>query len=157
MKRPVVIRTVLFVLFFSVGAGSLGVSVICEDLVLYYQNRQLSEAARESLEKLKSLNDDYNMLLAQLAEDPNLLKRLATVTLGREPSDSNTVYPKTTARQLAAARKALTDPNAEYSEPAIPKWLGRCSEPRKRMALFISGIALTLISFICFRPAKQNA
>lgn len=154
MKRPVVIQMLLFVLFFGIGAGSLGLSVLCEDLVKYYQNRELSEAARKSLEKLKSLNDDYNMLLAQLAEDPNLLKRLAPITLDRKTSDPNTVYPKATARQLAAARRALTDPNAESVEPVIPKWLSRCSEPRKRLALFISGIALILISFVCFRPAK---
>ena len=156
MQRSDIIRMLFFTLFFSVGAGSLGVSVLCEDLVRYYQNRQLTESARESLEKLKSLNDAYNMILAQLEEDPNRLKRLAPVTLGAEQEDPNTVYPKVTARQLAAARKALTDPNNESIKPAIPKWLSRCSEPRKRTALFISGIALILISFICFRPAKQT-
>ena len=156
MQISNIIRTVLFVFFFSVGAAALGVSVLCEDLIRYYQNRQFTEAARESLEKLKSLNDDYNMLLAQLEEDPNLLKRLAPVPLDSEPPDPNTAYPKVTARQLETARKALTDPNAKPVEPVIPKWLSRCSEPRKGMALFFSGIALILISFICFRPTKQT-
>lgn len=154
MQRQEIIRTILFVLFFSIGAGSLGISVLCEDLVQYYQNRELAEAAQNSLEKLKALNDDYNMLLAQLEQDPNLLKRIAPVTLGTEQPDPNTVYPRATARQLAAARRALTDPNSEPVEPAIPRWLSRCSEPRKRMTLFFSGIALILISFICFRPAR---
>lgn len=156
MQRPDIIRTVLFVLFFSVGASSLGISVLIEDLFQYYQNRQLAESARESLEKLKSLNDSYNMILAQLENDPNRLKRLAPAALGSEPSDPNTVYPRVTARQLAAARRALTDPNSESMEPVIPKWLSRCSEPRKRIATFSSGIALILISFICFRPAKHD-
>ena len=156
MQRPDIIRTVLFVLFFSVGASSLGISVLIEDLFQYYQNRQLAESARESLEKLKSLNDVYNMVLAELEEDPNHFKRLAPAALGRESSDPNTVYPRATARQLAAARRALTDPNAETIEPIIPKWLSRCSERRKQIAIFSSGIALILISFICFRPASHD-
>ena len=152
LHKMITIRTVFFVLFFASGAASLGLSVLCEDLLQYYQNRQLARAARQSLEKLKSLNDDYNMLLAQLAEDPNLIKRLAPPYL-HEQTDPNTVYPRATARQLAAARRALTDPNQEAEGPAIPGWLDRCSDPPKRLALFISGIALILISFICFRPA----
>ena len=155
LQKIFTIRTVFFVLFFSVGAASLGLSVLCEDLFKYYQNRQLARAARQSLEKLKSLNYDYNMLLAQLAEDPNLIKRLAPAALGNEQPDPNTVYPRATARQLAAARRALTDPNQQEEEPVIPGWLGRCSDPPKRLALFISGIALILISFICFRPASN--
>lgn len=155
MHRANVIRMLFFVLFFSIGAGSLGISVLCDDLVQYYQNRQLAKAARESLEKLKSLNDSYNMILAQLDEDPNSLKRLAPATLGAEHDEPNTAYPKVTARQLAAAHKALTDPNNPTPEPVIPKWLSRASEPRKRMMLFISGIALILISFVCFRPVRQ--
>ncbi len=155
MQKPDIIRTLFFVLFFGAGAASLSISVLCEDLVRYYQNRELAEAARESLEKLKSLNDDYNMLLAQLEDDPNLIKRLAPAALGSGQPDPNTVYPRATARQLAAARRALTDSNQESREPVIPEWLSRCSQPRKRLALFISGIALILISFICFRPAKR--
>lgn len=155
MQKPDVIRTVLFVLFFSVGAGSLGASVLCEDLIQYYQNRQLAKAAQESLGKLKSLNNDYDILLARLEQDPNLVKRIAPVTLGRDQPEPNTVYPRATAEQLAAARRALTDPNSETVEPVIPRWLSRCSEPRKRMALFFSGIVLILISFICFRPVRQ--
>ncbi|MBN2181374.1 MAG: hypothetical protein JW715_05635 [Sedimentisphaerales bacterium] len=154
MQRPDIFRLVLFILFFSAGAASLGVSVLCEDLFEYYQNRQLVEATRQSLEKLKSLNDAYNMNLSLLEEDPNHLKRLAPAALGSESSDPNTVNPRVTARQLAAARKALTDPNSESIEPVIPAWLIRSSEPRKRMTLFFSGIALILISFICFRPTK---
>jgi hypothetical protein len=154
LQKIVTIRTIFFVLFFAFGAASLGLSVLCEDLLQYYQNRRLAMAARQSLEKLKALNDDYNMLLAQLAEDPNLVKRLAPPYLP-EHTDPNTVYPRVTARQLAAARRALTDPNQESAEPPIPAWLSRSSDPTKRLALFISGIALILISFICFRPVSD--
>lgn len=155
LQKIITIRTVFFVLFFAFGAASLGLSVLCEDLYKYYQSRQLARAARQSLEKLKALNDDYNMLLSQLAEDPNLIKRLAPAAIGNEQTDPNTVYPRATARQLAAARRALTDPNQQGPEPVIPGWLSRCGDPVKRMALFVSGIALILISFICFRPISN--
>jgi hypothetical protein len=158
-------RTFFFILFFSIGAASLGVSVLCEDLIQYYQNRQLARGAEESLEKLKSLNDDYDVLLKSISEeDPNLVKRIAPAALGNVQQDSNTVYPRATAEQLAAARRALTEPNkpagesptSENTEPAIPRWLSRCSKPVKRMAIFFSGITLILISFICFGPAKKT-
>jgi len=155
LQKIVTIRTLFFVLFFAFGAASLALSVLCEDLLQYYQNRQLALAAKQSLEKLKALNDDYNMLLAQLDEDSNIIKRLAPPHL-HEQTDPNTIYPRATARQLAAARRALTDPNKDSEEPVIPGWLSRCSEPLKRLALFISGIALILISFICFKPASHR-
>ncbi|MGB2865332.1 MAG: hypothetical protein WBC05_18530, partial [Sedimentisphaerales bacterium] len=105
-----------------------------------------------------SLNTDYDVLLERLEEDPNLvIDRLAPATLGTQSEDPNTVYPRVTSRQLAAARKALMEKsNREFTEAAMPEWLSRCSEPRNRMLLFISGVVLVLISFVCFRPAKRT-
>lgn len=157
MLKRNVIRTVLFVIFFSVGAASLGSAVLCEDLVQYYHNRRTLKAAQESLARLESLNNDYDVLLHLVAEDPNFVKRLAPATPGSETEDANTVYPRATAEQLAAARRALTaDPKQQVIEPVIPGWLSRCSEPRRRMILFISGIVLILTSLICFEPKKEN-
>jgi hypothetical protein len=148
------IQAVLFFLFFSIGAASLSSSVLCDDLIQYYRNKQLLGEARKSLERLESLNSDYDVLLERLKEDPNLIiERLAPVTLGTETKDPNTVYPRARSRQLAAARKALMEEsNSQSTEVAMPQWLRRCSEPRNRMLLFISGVVLILISFVCFRP-----
>jgi hypothetical protein len=149
-------RTLLFVVFFSVAAAALAVSVLCNDLVRYYQNKQLLKEAHESLGRLKALNADYDALLNQLEKDPNLIKRIAPATLGTEPADANAIYPRVKAEQLAAARKALADPNHLHTEPAIPRWLARCSEPRRRTALFFVSAALILVSFVCFGPVKQT-
>jgi hypothetical protein len=55
---------------------------------------------------------------------------------------------------LAAARKALMEEsNGQSTEAAMPQWLKRCSEPRNRILLFISGVVLVLVSFVCFRPS----
>ena len=157
MQGRNVIRMILFVIFFSIGAASLGVSVLCDDLVQYYRNRQLLKVTQQSLDRLESLNTDYNVLLEQLEKDPNLVKRLAPATLGTEPEDANAVYPKATPEQLAIAHEALKkNPNDQSDAAMLPEWLTRCSEPRRRMTLFVAGSVLILISFACFAPAKQH-
>ena len=155
MQGRKVIQTVLFFLFFSIGAASLSSSVLCDDLIQYYRNKQLLRTAQESLERLESLNTDYDILLKRLKEDPNLIiERLAPATFGTVSEDPNTVYPRAKSRQLAAARKALMEEsNGRSAGAAMPLWLKRCSEPRNRILLFISGVVLVLISFVCFRPA----
>ena len=151
------IRLILFVIFFSIGAASLGVSILCDDLVQYYRNRQLLKVTQQSLDRLESLNTDYDALLEQMEKDPNFVKRLAPATLGTKPEDTNAVYPRATPEQLAAARKALMeDPNDQSAGPMLPEWLTRCSEPRRRITLFIAGSFLILISFTCFTPVKQT-
>ena len=155
MQGRKVIQTVLFFLFFSIGAASLSSSVLCDDLIQYYQNKQLLRTAQESLERLESLNTDYDILLKRLKEDPNLIiDRLAPATFGTVSEDPNTVYPRAKSRQLAAARKALMEESdRESAEIEMQQWLRRSSEMRNRILLFISGVVLVLISFVCFRPA----
>ncbi|MHC4704472.1 MAG: hypothetical protein ACYTFQ_28310 [Planctomycetota bacterium] len=157
-----IIRAVLFVLFFSIGAGSLSISILSKDLVQHYKNAELLRAAEDSLERLRSLNADYAVVIERLQadpNDPNAVKHLARVTLGPEHQEPNTVYPRATAELLAAAERAITaDSNhtdAGQSEPAIPFWLSRCSEPRRKTALFICGVVLVLTSLVCFGPRED--
>lgn len=154
----IIIRMLLFVVFFGIGAAALGGSVLYNDLVRFYENRQLLKRSQESLDRLESLNAEYKGLLRQLEEDPNIIMRVGPARLGIENEDPNAVYPKVTAEQLAAAREALAeDLDRQSDEPVIPDWLRRCSEPRWRITLFACGSALILISFACFSPAKQKA
>jgi len=156
MRRQNILRTLLFVVFFSIGAAALSVSILGDDLLRYYTNRELLETARESLSRLRSLNTDYDALLQQLQKDPNLVRRIAPATLGTQPADANAIYPKATAEQLAAARKALTeDTSHKVAEPVMPDWISRCSRPPRRIILFLAGAFLILISFIWFGPVKQ--
>lgn len=157
MQRQNVLRMLLFAVFFSIGAAALSISSLCDDLLRYYHNKQLLKSAKESLKRLDSLNADYDALLRQLQEDPNLIKRIAHAALGTERKDEDTVYPKVTPEQLDAARKALTEgPNRQFHEPMTPLWLTRCREPRRRMMLFFSGAFLILISFIWFGPRNDK-
>lgn len=155
MLRQNIILALLFVVFFSIGAAALGVSILCDDLLRYYTNRQLLKMAETSLKQLESLNNDYDALLKQLEKDPNLVKRIAPAALGIEPADADAIYPEVTAEQLTAAKKALAkDSGRQPAEPVVPDWLTRCSEPRRRIILFLAGSVLILISFICFGSAK---
>ncbi len=154
MNKSEIFRIPLFILFFSIGASALGLSVLCDDLIKYFRDVQLRESAHEDIEKLKIFNADYGDLLENIEEDPNFIKRIAPVVSGSEYQDANAAYPKATAKELAAAREAFGDPVTQDIEPVIPLWLTRCSEPQKRMTLFFSGIILILISFVCFRPLK---
>ena len=158
MLKQNIIRTFLFVAFFSVGAAALGVSILVDDLLRYYHNRQLLETAKRSLQRLELLNSDYDALLQQLQGDADFVKRIAPATVGSEPADTNAVYPKATAEQLAAAQKVLSeDFDRQRTQPTVPEWLRRCSQPRRRTVLFLSGAFLILISFVFFSPAKEKS
>lgn len=154
MLKQNIIRTLLFIAFFSVGAAALGVSILVDDLLRYHHNRQLLETAKKNLQRLELLTSDYDSLLQQLQADANFVKRIASATVGSEPADTNTVYPKATAEQLAAAQKVLSEDFArQRTQPTVPNWLTRCSQPRRRTVLFLSGAFLILISFVFFRAA----
>jgi hypothetical protein len=159
MQKQGILLLLFFVVFFSVGAAALGGAVLCDDFIQYCRNRSLLQEAQGSLKRLESLNTEYDALLAELEKDPDLLKRIVPVTLGTEPNDPNTVYPKARAGELAIARRTLmAEAEEEPAAPAIPTWLQRCSDPPKRIALFIAGASLVLISLVCFTPgaAEEN-
>lgn len=158
MQGQNIIQAFLFVVFFSIGAAAMSGSILCDDLLQYYHNRQLLKTAGESLNWLESLNTDYDALLQQLREDPNLVKRIAPAALGTEPEDEDTIYPKAIAEQLAVAKKALTESsNHKIAEPVVSGWISRCSKPLRRTILFLAGAFLVLISFVWFGPARQRS
>ncbi|HNS22513.1 MAG TPA: hypothetical protein PKH24_18560 [Sedimentisphaerales bacterium] len=157
MQRHSILRFLVFVVFFSSGAAALGGAVLCDDLIRYCRNRETLRQAELSIRRLESLNAEYDVLLEQLEGNPDLLKRIAPIALGTERKDPNTAYPKARARELALARKAVVDHlGEEPAEASIPKWLQRCSDPPKRIGLFISGASLILISMVCFTSAQTE-
>jgi len=156
MRKQKIVRMLLFIIFFSIGATALSGSILSEDLVRYYHNRQQLKAKEELSNRLKSLNIDYDALLQNLEKDPNLFERIASLVLGTERNDANTIYPKATEELLEAVKKALEEDSSQQStEPVMPDWLVRCSEPRRRVILFLAGAFLVLISFIWLGSAKS--
>ena len=157
-------RTLFFCVFFSIGAVVLSGSILCDVLLRYYLGKHLLHTQQQHTNHLKSLIEDYNALLEEIEKDPNFAKRIAPATLGTEPSDEDTIYPRATAEQLAETRKILKEQQnhqlaslrSGLVKPAIPEWLSRCSEPWRRITLFVAGAVLILISFVCFGPSKPK-
>jgi len=157
MHRPNILQVVFFTVFFSIGAAAVAMSVLSDDLMQYYRSRQLLVRGEKVLSRLESLNSDYDALLKQLESDPALAKRLAPATLGTAYADPNAVYPRARAAELAAARKALLkETTVELKKQEVPDWLVRCTEPRKKIALFAAGAGLIVISLVCFNSTKQD-
>ena len=118
MLRQSIFHVLFFVVFFSLGAAALGVAVLCDDFIQYCRNKHLVQEAESSVKRLKSLNADYDGLLEELESNPDLLKRIAPVTLGTQPNDPCAIYPKARAEELAVARKALVTQEAEEEADA---------------------------------------
>lgn len=154
MRGQNILRAIFFVVFFSVGAAALSISVLCDELVLYYQNKRLLAEEEETLRRLEVLDNDYDVLLEQLEEDPNFVERIAPATLGAEPAEGNTVYPKATMDELAAAREVLGSSDKQAGEVDVPGWIVRCSREPNKIILFLAGAFLILISFIFFGPSR---
>ncbi len=156
MQRQGLFHLLFFMTFFSIGAVALGGAVLCDDFIQYCRNKSLLQEGQTSLKRLESLNAEYDALLQELEKDPDLLQRIVPVTLGTEPNDPDTVYPKARAGELAIARKALMAEAEKEPAATIPTWLQRCSDPPKRIALFIAGASLVLISLVCFTPGAAE-
>ncbi len=149
----------LFIFFFTIGAVALAGAILVDDLIQYHRSKQLLEVARSSNERLESLNAQYDTILNKVESDPSILRRLAPAIIGAEPADANAVYPRSDAEQLRAARQVLEESiNKRAPASAMPRWLERMIEPRRRVILFIAGSALILTSFACFgavRPKRE--
>jgi len=156
MQEQNILRMLFFIVFFSVGAAALSISILCDELLLYYQNKQLLAEEEENLRRLEALDNDYDVLLEQLDKDPNFVKRIAPATLGAEPEDGNAIYPRASAEELAAAREVLGSSDKQAKEVEIPGWILRCSKEPNKIILFLAGAFLILISFIFFGPAKHQ-
>jgi hypothetical protein len=157
MQRQTILHTLLFVIFFSIGASVLSVSVLSRELLQYYQNRKLLGQAQVSVSRLETLNADYDALLQRLQNEPNMLRRIAPATLGTKPAEEDTIYPKATVEQLVAAKKVLTeDLNQQTGTPGVPGWIVRCNEPPRRFVLFVAGAFLIIISLVLFGSSGRK-
>jgi hypothetical protein len=151
------VRLLLFVVLFSIGAVALAVAALYPDLLRYYRYNQLLHSAHESVARLESLNKRYDALLKNIEQDPNLLSRAAPAVIGAEPVDTNAVYPRAAAEELAAAREAMEKSyEQKASEQSLPLYLQRLDRPLYRIIMFICGCGLVLIAFICFGPIKKT-
>ncbi len=150
-----VIRVIAFFITFGVGAGTLTLSVLCEDLTRFLANKQLLALEQRKLAALEDKVKVYDALLVNIKTDPDVMQRIAPAVLGLRSDDPNTAYPLTGVQELAVAKQILQkDNDADISR--MPPWLIRCCEERYRTALFLLGGVLVLIAFACFGLVRRS-
>ena len=152
-----VTKTVLFIVFFTIGIAAIAVSILVNDFNQYYIVKIQLHNTKITNEKIQKLIDGYGEMIKSIEADPHIVERLAPATLGVEPNTPETAFPKASRRELWAARQALIAAAPPLPpEPVLPEWLKRCSEPLLRKILFLAGSALILVSFTCFNIRKEE-
>lgn len=152
-----VTKTVLFIVFFTIGIAAVAVSILVNDFNRYYLVKIQLHNTKITNERIQKLIDGYNEMIKSIEADPHIVERLAPATLGVEPNAPETAFPKASRQELFAAQRALIAAAPPLPpEPVLPEWLKRCSEPVLRKVLFLAGAALILVSFTCFNIRKEE-
>ena len=151
------VRFVFFCIFFAIGAGAITLSMLVDpELTRYYRNISNLKQIERGNKRIAKLLTEYNAQIAHIEKDPNVLVNLRTIALGDAPTIDGAVLPRASEEQLAQAREALLqDLHSESDAPPIPIWVQRCTEPRNRKILFVSGAGLTLVTFIFFGTPRH--
>ncbi len=153
------LRYVLFCVFFAIGAGSVALSIVAEEVYSLYSNRTLVAKFADDNEKITSLSQQYDAQMRLIRSDPNALDRLKGIMLGAENQDDEDVaVPEVSRRELINASNALLDnmETAAKNKPVVAEWLSRCVQPKSRIILFLAGEALVLIAFIFFSSSTSS-
>jgi len=157
MRAGRIARGLFFVCFFGVGAAAFSISILSDDLVRYYQNRHLLRSAAAAVNRLKLLNEDYDVLLGRLENDPNLVGNIAPAELGTEPADADVVYPKAATADLEVVRSIIEKhPAPAAGEPPMPVWVNWLGLRLFRVVSFILGFFLIIASFVFFGPVRSG-
>jgi hypothetical protein len=155
MRAGKITRGLFFVCFFGIGAASFSISILSDDLVRYYQNKQLLKSAEAAVNHLKLLNGDYDALLKRLESDPNLVSNIAPAELGTEPAETDAVYPKAGAEDIEAVRSIIAQQTPpQPDEQVTPVWVGWLGLRFFRLISFVTGFFLIIASFVFFGPVR---
>ena len=163
MLAKAILNGLLFVLFFTAGIAAIALSALAPEIHNVYAGRVLLQRIEKSNKQLRAINDQYEYQLNQIKQNPAILARLRVLNLGIEPDEPDTAFPPAKSEQLIKAARDILKQEQETKEQVvadIPVWLRRVQEPRQRVALFIAGAALVIVSMIFFstpRDASQDS
>ena len=73
-----VVKTILFIVFFSIGLAAVAVSILADDLNQYYTIKIQLHNTQHGNEKLSKLIDSYGEMIKHIESDPRSVERLAT-------------------------------------------------------------------------------
>ena len=156
-----VVRYILFCLFFTVGAGAITLSILIEpELSTYFHNQQILDQIQAENEKIKDLTSQYQAQVDLIESEPNVLARLERVTFGSTFADETEqppILPTDNQALKEAAQSVLEEVDDSPPQTQLPRWFERCREPNTRTALFAAGAGLVLITFLFFgTPRRKN-
>ena len=158
-RLALTIRFLFFVVFFLAGACAVVLAILAKpELQNYYQNRAMLDQLHQQNERIRKLTDQYAARVELIETEPGILHRFSATTFGQKPQTPDTIFPEAGNEKLRAETEKIlkTELEPEPIDP-IPVWLKRVMDPKTRMALFLSGTALILITFIFFGSIRKKS
>ncbi|MCE5339900.1 MAG: hypothetical protein LLF92_02055 [Planctomycetaceae bacterium] len=152
-------RAVFFSIFAAVGILAVSLAVLGPEWKNLYKIKAAAAISEQNNTKITRLLADHQELISLINTDPNVLRRLAAVELGRDVNDPNDIAAQITADFLSQAKFVVDEvENPDIAVPQTPHWLIRATLNSSRVVLFASGAGLILVSFVCFSaPEQKNA
>lgn len=153
------IRFLLFLVFFVIGASAMVLSILAEpELTTFYYNRAVVAQIEAQNEKIQDLTAQYAAQVRLIESEPNILQRFSATTFGHLPQAAEAALPETGNGVLRDETDRILYRDAAL-QPAetTPAWLAHILQPQIRLALFLTGGGLVLITFIFFgsTPGKD--
>jgi hypothetical protein len=151
------IRAILFCIFLGVGIGAIAFSIVVGEISDYYTSSDALVQLEADNERLKKLSAEHDLQLARASSDPEILERLRRVTLGEQPESEDTVYPKASKQDIAAAEAVILagQKTVPHDDP-FRRIVDRCMQERIRLSLFLAGMGLVLLTFLFFSAKRPK-
>ncbi len=127
-------------------------SILAEpELTTYYYNRAVLAQIEAQNEKIQDLTEQYAAQVKLIESDPNILQRFSATTFGHKPLTDETAFPEASGNVLRdETEQILRRDEASGPVEPTPEWLAHILQPKIRLALFLTGCGLVLITFIFF-------
>jgi hypothetical protein len=154
-KLDAVLRLFLFMICSAVGILAFSLAVLGPEWKELYDIKAAVGQTEQDNLKIEQIIKDHEILTTQIETDPNILAKIAPITLGTG-QDSNERTVKMTADTLILAKAALAQQENNPPAPQVPDWLQRSTTKNNRTILFASGAGLVIVAFACFGREKQN-
>jgi hypothetical protein len=158
MSGKAIVNGLLFVIFFTAGIAAVSVAALVPEIGTLYVYNVTLKKIETSNKNLQKLDEQYAYQIDQIKKNPAVLARLRVLNLGEEPRDPQTAYPPASDDKLIQEARIILSEKAipKREEAVIPNWLIRARQTRGRIALFLTGTALIIVSMTFFSTREDE-
>ncbi len=157
MNADSTIKNILFVVFFGAGICSVFFSILCDEILNYYQIKISREQTAATIEEIVEMDRQTSELVKDIEENPEIVERLGPLKFGTEPNHPNAIEIHLRESELREVQEIIEQKRlTNQSQTEIPLLVKRCVDPTIRQILFFAGSGLILVSFSCFRVKPKN-